>query len=591
MNKSVFQVNLSGILQVLSDSLYSNWEVFIRELLQNANDATIVRKNKEKFDPKVQIDFFKNEHTATLIVKDNGIGLSAEEMVEFLSKIGSSSKRNPADLIDNNQNSFIGQFGIGLLSCFMVSDTIEVVSTNSSSAKTMKWHGNSDGTYDIEEIEFNEVIGSYVKLVIKPSIPLDNDKLVFLLHKYGDYLPIPIHYSYNLGHETVFNRIFPWDEKSNFGNEALLLGNSTFNEKFNYYFPIKTLDGQTEGIAYILPKTTYTTNQSNHVLYIKKMFINDSCEDVLPDWAFFLKAIINSNTLSTTASREDVYHNDQLEQVKYELGQSIIHQLVKLSETHGEVLNEIMLTHGQALKAMALEDDDFFNLMGDWFIFPTTEGHLSITEIKQKTKKILFVSDIDEFRQISPIATANKQLLINAGYIYDTPILLKMAENDHHNRISMIDPEYFGNILKDIEVEEYDRNVDNIDLMQRCMIEFDVQIEVKTFEPATLPALYYMSQENIEKRDFENIKNESDDTWAGITNSIIDFSPGFKSKLFLNFNNEIVHKLILNATAKDLNTYLQMIYFNALLMGHYQMTNKELARMNENLLLMINKNI
>ncbi|HTF81828.1 MAG TPA: HSP90 family protein, partial [Cytophagales bacterium] len=424
MGNAIFQVNLSGVLKVLSDSLYSSWEVFIRELLQNANDAIVARRQHEDFSPYIHIDFFDSKEGKILVLKDNGIGLTAEEMVEFLSKIGSSSKRDASDLFNREQATFIGQFGIGLLSCFMVSDTIEVLSTALKSPKTMKWVGKADGTYAIEESAYNQSIGTTVRLEIKADIALDHDKLVALLHRYGDYLPVSISYAYNTQEETLFNKEFPWLKES-FSNEALLLGNKTFNEKFSHYFPIQDEEGGTRGIAYIMPRATHTASQSKHVLYIKKMFISADCADILPSWAFFVKAIVNSDNLATTASREAIYHNDTLDQVRTELGKSIINHLVQLSKDDPESLKEIILTHGQALKALALEDDTFFQFIADWFLYPTTEGYMSFIEIKNSTDKILFVSDIDEFRQIAPVARANQQLVINAGYIYDTPILKK----------------------------------------------------------------------------------------------------------------------------------------------------------------------
>ena len=138
MKPSIFQVNLSGVLKVLSDSLYSSWEVFLRELIQNANDALTARKLLgDNFTPSIDIEFFDNEKEKVFILKDNGIGLTEAEMNEFLSRIGSSSKSSAADLINDSDDSFIGQFGIGLLSCFMVSDNIEVTSTSAKAKQAL----------------------------------------------------------------------------------------------------------------------------------------------------------------------------------------------------------------------------------------------------------------------------------------------------------------------------------------------------------------------------------------------------------------------------------------------------------------------
>ncbi len=590
MESSIFQVNLSGVLKVLSDSLYSSWEVFIRELLQNANDAITARTFKETFTPQIQVDFFKTDTSRVLILKDNGIGLTAEEMTEFLSKIGSSSKRNTSDLFDREQQSFIGQFGIGLLSCFMVSDQIEVESTAWNQSTTMRWIGKSDGTYTIQQAENTHQTGTKVRLEIKKDLPLTADKLVFLLHKYADYLPVPVVYSYNAESETVFQKEFPWVTRS-VGSEAVQLGNRTFGEKFTHYFPIQDSTGQTQGLAYILPHPTHATSSSKHVLYVKRMFISDSCSDILPEWAFFVRAILNSDNLSTTASREDIYHNETYEDVRESLGNSVKKYLRHLGDTDPEAMRDIILTHGQALKALALEDDTFFAFIQNWFIFPTTQGNLSLQQIKSETETILFVTDLDDFRQIAPIARANHQLIINAGYIYDTPILQKLQERDVLGKIRQIDPEYFGNILSDIDIDTYDLLRNKLDHLQAILIEFDVELDIKSFSPDHLPALFHMSQNAMQRRDFENIRDESNDTWAGVTDALFDFSTGFRSKLFLNYQNPIVQKLLQTPTAQKLDPYILMLYFNALMMGHYPISPKELERMNENILILIHNNL
>ena len=176
MHQNNFQVNLAGILKVLSDSLYSSWEVFLRELLQNSNDAIVARQAIEQFSPSIQVNYFENANERVVLVKDNGIGLTPDEMAEFLSKIGSSSKRNYTDLFDREQQSFIGQFGIGLLSCFMVSDKIRVESTSVQAKQTTVWEGNINGTYRIEAAEYNEEVGTKVRLVIREDIPSGRSK-------------------------------------------------------------------------------------------------------------------------------------------------------------------------------------------------------------------------------------------------------------------------------------------------------------------------------------------------------------------------------------------------------------------------------
>ena len=132
-----------------------------------------------------------------------------------------------------------------------------------------------------------------------------------MLDKYGSYLKPPINYSYNLGSIRPFSKEFPW-LKPGVGEESLRLGRTLFQEQFTRFFPISDANGATKGIAYIIPRPTHTGAVSQHTVFVKRMFITQKSDKVLPSWAFFIRAVINSDVLSTTASREDIYENEIL---------------------------------------------------------------------------------------------------------------------------------------------------------------------------------------------------------------------------------------------------------------------------------------
>ena len=134
-----FQVNLEGIIDILANHLYSEEKVFIRELLQNATDAITARKKiNPNFEGKIRVDVIDGDGTtpAQIVFEDNGIGLTKEEVHQFLSSIGSSIKRKTNKLAQNRAD-FIGQFGIGLLSCFMVTDEIVMVTRSVKSDEVL----------------------------------------------------------------------------------------------------------------------------------------------------------------------------------------------------------------------------------------------------------------------------------------------------------------------------------------------------------------------------------------------------------------------------------------------------------------------
>ncbi|MCE9529097.1 MAG: ATP-binding protein, partial [Planctomycetales bacterium] len=161
-----FQVNLRGVIDLLSDHLYSGPQVYLRELLQNGVDAIVARR---KLEPEhvgsvlLEVMPAGKNNPPTLMVQDDGIGLTEAEVHEFLATIGQSSKREAL-----NRDDFIGQFGIGLLSGFVVSEEIVVVTRSAKpGSPTVEWRGRSDGTYRIRTIAVDSAPGTQVYLRAK----------------------------------------------------------------------------------------------------------------------------------------------------------------------------------------------------------------------------------------------------------------------------------------------------------------------------------------------------------------------------------------------------------------------------------------
>lgn len=173
-----FQVNLSGMINILSNHLYSSPKVFLRELLQNGIDAITARQAYSPigYEGKIHVEVSGSSTGATLLVEDNGIGLNEAEIHEFLAMIGQSSKRGE-DFLSTN-TSFIGRFGIGLLSCFMVSDDIVMVTQSAKGGPALEWRGKPDGTYTIRKLEGQHAPGTKVFCVVRKALKLTSRKAI-----------------------------------------------------------------------------------------------------------------------------------------------------------------------------------------------------------------------------------------------------------------------------------------------------------------------------------------------------------------------------------------------------------------------------
>lgn len=215
--KHNFQVHLSGIIDLLSNHLYSGPQVFVRELLQNGVDAISARRNEDPdFEGEISVEAIEVDGRGhTLVVIDNGIGLQEDEIHRFLATIGQTSKHRN-DLLTRNAD-FIGQFGVGLLSCFVVSQEIVVITKSAKpNSPTVEWRGHNDGTYSIKVLDKDIAAGTQVYLTAKPDAAefFKSARVKELCEYFGSLLPYPIKVVKD-NRKTIINEHgAPWVSKS-----------------------------------------------------------------------------------------------------------------------------------------------------------------------------------------------------------------------------------------------------------------------------------------------------------------------------------------------------------------------------------------
>ncbi len=209
MGKYQFKVDLKGIIRLLSDNLYSSEQVFLRELLQNSADAILARKKADKTfqEGKITVTYRKEQEGALLTFQDNGIGLDEEEIHTFLSVIGQSSKRG-----EETRGSYIGQFGIGLLSCFLVAGEIKVITRSVREEKGYQWVGKNDGSYAVTTLRKTVDAGTQVQLLLKGSKyeTFTEQEIIRCLSEYGFLLTIPITFDGEEEQRIINGNFIPW---------------------------------------------------------------------------------------------------------------------------------------------------------------------------------------------------------------------------------------------------------------------------------------------------------------------------------------------------------------------------------------------
>ncbi|EAF4914573.1 HSP90 family protein [Listeria monocytogenes] len=588
-----FQVNLAGMIDILSNHLYDEKDVYIRELLQNATDAIRARKKIDStLEGKIHASLTGDNNEKTLIVEDNGIGLTEDEVHAFLATIANSSK-GEKNFDGESSNDFIGRFGIGLLSCFIVSDEIVMISTSQKDGGTTEWRGKADGTYSVRKIETDtREPGTQVYLRLRAGLEdhpecEDVEYLINTLKKYGSSLESNIIVEMNGLEEEINSWTKQFSDKetlSTLSREQIIqYGEYILGTHFQDYFLIENESGRTFGIAYMIPHAVQMNAIRKNTVFLNKMFVTSEANNILPDWSFFAKCVIWTDELQPVASREAFYKNERLTSVASELGVALKKGIETLPE---EALMKLLVTHYLGFKALASEDAPFLKLIYPYLPVRTLNGEEKLGDIIAKNDVIYYTYSVDDFRQIKDIARSSGMTLINGGYSYDSPILAQLSYFVEGTEFVLIEPEEMTNKLRPMTVSEEQAYQPILTEMNSMMAEFDTDVLIKHFEPKDLPIIFIHSTATQELRELERAVEETNSVFSDILESIQkEQEPAPLAHLYLNLDNELIKRLFTSGkTVKELSVIVNVLYIQALLLGHYPLKRKEMVLMNQNML-------
>jgi molecular chaperone HtpG len=589
-----FQVNLSGIIELLSHHLYSGPQVYLRELLQNAADAIEARRQLEsghtgEISVELVTDTAGSGGGATLIFEDNGIGLTEEEVHKFLSTIGLSSK---SDDLARRRGDFIGQFGIGLLSCFMVTDEIVMISRSARKGHpAVEWRGTGDGRYSLRHLEENSVrVGTKVFLRSRAET-LQYFEAKFIrqhLQGYGGLLPHRIEFVVDGQRSPIQADTPPW--KKNYSSpqrwhsEALAYGQEVFGLPFLDCLPLDVEELGLKGVAFILPSSPSLAARRADRVYVKNMLITDKADQLLPEWAFFARCVFNATGLNPSASREALQDDERLQLAREGLERNLRDYLLNLARHDHERLRTLVKVHFRAIKVLAADDDEFYRLFIDWLPFETSQGEQTLKTVRQSGREILYARTVDTFRQMAQVAAAQSLCVINAGYVCDVELLEKLPDVFPEITVRRLEPDEFLDNLEELSLSEQEQAQSAMDAIEAVLARFRCDLEVKCFQPADLAALYTIGQTARFQRDVQRAKDVANDLWAGVLNGIgTGPSSQERSRLCLNWKNPVVGKLFSLKEPTVLRRAVELLYVQSLLQGHYPLDATERRVLSEGL--------
>lgn len=369
METKQFKAESKRLLDLMINSIYTNKEIFLRELISNASDAIDKLAYRSLTDQNLNIDISKLEikievdkDKRQIVIKDNGCGMTEQELENNLGTIAQSGSLAFKEANEKKEDiDIIGQFGVGFYSAFMVSDKVTVESKSVDEAQAHKWESTGAEGYTIEPCDKQDV-GTTITLHIKEdnedekySEFLEKYKIQELIKRYSDYIRHPI----KMDTETINSMIPIWKkEKSKVTKEEY---NSFYTEKFNDFMPpLKVIHSSVEGqftynaLLYIpshLPYDYYSQEYEKGLqLYSNGVLIMNKCSELLPDYFGFVKGLVDSPDLSLNISREMLQHDRQLRIIAKNLENKIKSELQNMLKNDREEYEKFFNTFGMQLK-------------------------------------------------------------------------------------------------------------------------------------------------------------------------------------------------------------------------------------------------
>ncbi len=626
MDDQNFRVDLRGIVELLSHHLYSGPQVYVRELLQNAVDALTAR---QRLDPGstgrvllVPADLAEDGQVHCL---DTGIGLTVDEVERFLATIGSSSKR---DDLGFARADFLGQFGIGVLSCFLISDEITVVSRSARGGSLVRWRGSADGSYQVEELDpdlaratlaglpaaartrtvdgearagsdplgtnwLTDEPGTWVALRPRSRMHdwAGSAQVRSLAAGYARMLPWQVDVALQAGEVRRVSALTrPWQAPGGVGVARAEL-EELVDAKALAVLPVTVAEAGLHGAVVILGQASAPSARQSNRVYVKGMLVGADIEGVLPEWAFFVRAVVDAEQLRLTASREGLYEDDLLEQVRISLGEQVRRWMLRTAEVNPAVFEQFLALHALGVKAIAAVDDDLLRAVLPWLRFETTAGSMTLPDVMARFGMVRYAATVDEFRQIAPVAAAQGIGVVNGGYTYDAALIARLPLIDSEAGVQLLLP---GDLNTHVESpsDEVLLEMRSFVTAARTVLDaLEVEVQLRSFNPVSLPALVLDDREARYRRNARAAAGSdsgSGSAWAGILQAMDDGGADRKI-LLINHRNPTVQQIAAISDPDLLRLSVESLYCQALLAGQHPLQAADTAALNRSFLGLIQR--
>ena len=590
--EKIFKAETKELLNLMIHSIYTNKEIFLRELISNANDAIDKLKFKSltdtdilKGDNKFKIEISVDKDNRTLTITDNGIGMTYEEVddnIGTIAKSGSKLFKEQLEEAKKGDIDIIGQFGVGFYSGFIVADKITLETKSPYSENGVKWISSGDGNYEIEEITKQDR-GTKITLHLKDGDEynefLEDWKIKELVKRYSNYIRYEIYFG-----DEVINSTKPIWKK-----DKKELKDEDYNEFYKATFhdwndPLLHINLKVQGnieynallfIPKKLPFDYYTKNFKRGLqLYTKNVFIMEKCEDLIPEYFNFISGLVDCDSLSLNISREILQQNAELQVISKNLEKKIISELEKILKNDREKYIEFWKEFGRSIKAGV---QDMFGMnkekLQDLLIFISShdDKYTTLKEYVDRmgdNKEILYVpaESIDAVKSLPKMEKLKEQgreVLILTDKIDEFTL---MAMRDYSGKefksINSSDFKFSDDKEKEEEVKKIaDENKELIEKAKEFLKDKVSEVELSNNIGNSASSLLAKG----------GLSLEMEKTLSEMTNN--NDTPKAEKVLAINPEHILFNRLKSSVNTEDFNKLIDVLYNQALLLEGFNVEN------------------
>ena len=587
------RTSFQGLVRLLANSLYPEPDVFIRELLQNAHDSIQLRQI-ERSEPAGEIHIAVDERNRALIFTDNGVGMDRRDIEDFLSVIGSTGTGSRARELAARAVAVatIGQFGIGLLSAFVVAEQIEVQTRKAGATQSWRWVNQGGEDYQLAALPAAaQPPGTRVTVTLAANQTafLDSRLIRQIVRRYADFLPFPIRLN-GLGPINAVNA--PWhqpDWNDPAAREASLTTflSQRYADSPLLVIPIALAQPSARGGLFVAARYAPGAPAGGTLdLFQARMCIRLNDRELLPEWARFVRGVVDCPELQPTAARDNVLRDAAYHALREALGEVIVAALLDLAARDRPRFLQLCDWHHDAVKGMAAQHPEFGAAVLDHLPFETHQGQLNLPDYlaRQPTaengkRPLYFFTHEADSNQFYALCQAHALLAINAGRPFDETLLRRYA-SQHPEAIELKpldrldDPALYQRLAPEEEAA-YERLARAMDRALGDM-EVRVRTQVRRFQPATLSAVLIAGQRVTAFDEMERALEKPFllDGLAELAGEVRDRLRQHPLTLFLNAVHPLVQRLGALTDPDDpcCRLVLTGLYHGALLNAQHRLT-------------------